>query len=264
MAKESEHGAASADPSAGGGRPRRSRTTKLAEIVAKQIVDDIVTQRMQPGQRLPSEPRMMEQYDIGRTTLREALRILEVQGLISLRSGPSGGPVVSATSPADLGGMMKLHLQLAGATYQDIAEISEILEPIMAGLAATSRPARVEDELKAYLAADAEATFQRDKDWMSYSRTFHRTLAGGSRNPALNLLALALLEVFHDRVHAPLVAAEDRAEVQREHTEIAECILRGDDGRARELTSRHMKRYVSDFRRRQPALQDEPVEWGSR
>ena len=68
-------------------RPLR-RTEKISQVIARDIVRQIYDAQMQPGTRLSSEAQMLSEYDVGRASLREALRILEVSGLISMRPGP--------------------------------------------------------------------------------------------------------------------------------------------------------------------------------
>src|SRR5687768_6499818 len=80
--------------------PRRIR--KTSEVVAMQIVRDIVDRGLVEGDRLPLEAAMVRQYRVSRASLREALRLLEVQGLISLRPGRGGGPAVGAADPQHL------------------------------------------------------------------------------------------------------------------------------------------------------------------
>ncbi len=114
------------------------RPLKASESVARDIVDDIVVQRLGERDNLPSEAAMLTHYGVSRETLREALRLLEVQGLISIRRGPGGGPIVGAVDPANLGRMSTLFYHLAGATYGELFEAWVRSEPIIADLAAVN------------------------------------------------------------------------------------------------------------------------------
>jgi len=76
------------------------RTEKVAESIARQIMQDIRRQKLEPGSMLPAESAMLERFGVGRGSLREALRILEINGLVVLKPGPKGGPVVAAQDPA--------------------------------------------------------------------------------------------------------------------------------------------------------------------
>ncbi|MFC3242810.1 FadR/GntR family transcriptional regulator [Gordonia humi] len=73
------------------------RQPKASEVTAASIVSDIVRLGLKVGDRLPAEVDMLAQYPVSRETLREALRILEVQGMIALKRGPGGGPLRQRT-----------------------------------------------------------------------------------------------------------------------------------------------------------------------
>ena len=83
---------------------------------------------------------MLEEYGVSRESLREGLRLLEVQGLITIRRGPGGGPSVGHVDPANLGRVSTLFYHLAGGTYAELFEAWILTEPILA-----ERAARNED-----------------------------------------------------------------------------------------------------------------------
>ena len=115
-------------------QPRRP--AKTAETVAAAIVRDIVSRNLNPGDRLPSEAAMLAHYRVSRASLREGLRLLEVQELIRLKPGPGGGPIVSAVDPRNLAKISTLYLHLGGATYQELFEAQLVVSPISAERAA--------------------------------------------------------------------------------------------------------------------------------
>ncbi len=75
---------------------------KTAESVARDIVNDIVASGLGEGDVLASEAKMVEQYAVSRESLREGLRLLEAQGLIRIRRGPGGGPVVGTVAAPEI------------------------------------------------------------------------------------------------------------------------------------------------------------------
>ena len=112
------------------------RVWKTAEVVAFAMVRYIVDHGMRFGDRLPSESEMLAHYQVSRESLREALRLLEAQGIVSIRRGPSGGPVVGRAETANLARTLTLYFQLAGATYEELLQAWRMLEPLAAELAA--------------------------------------------------------------------------------------------------------------------------------
>ena len=113
-----------------------SHAPKTATIVARRIVRDIDRLSLRPGDKLPPERVMLEEYQVGRGTLRESLRFLELQGIISLKPGPGGGPVVERPEATSLATSLMLLLQFADAPYRVVAEARVAVEPTMARLAA--------------------------------------------------------------------------------------------------------------------------------
>src|ERR1700761_3764543 len=87
---------------------------KAAERIARQIVEDISGGTVVPGETLATEASMLKTFKVSRGTLREALRLMEIQGLVVLKSGPSGGPVLARPDPLFAGRMLTLFLRLSG------------------------------------------------------------------------------------------------------------------------------------------------------
>src|SRR5919107_894815 len=106
-----QHGASEGMLAPGVPRP----VWKTSEVVAFAVARDIVEHGLRSGDRLPLEAEMVEQYSVSRESLREALRLLEAQGIVSIRRGPGGGPVVGRAESVNLGRTMTLYFQLAGA-----------------------------------------------------------------------------------------------------------------------------------------------------
>jgi DNA-binding FadR family transcriptional regulator len=85
-----------------------------SEIVARQISQQFIADGLAEGTRLPPEKAMVDRYQVGRGTLREALRLLENRGVLSIKTGRDGGPVVRRPRPSDLGEAINLILRFDG------------------------------------------------------------------------------------------------------------------------------------------------------
>ena len=96
------------------------RGAKVAEALAQEIVHEIVSRKLPPGTLLSSEAQMLEDYGVGRGSLREALRILEVHGLITMKPGRNGGPMVIEVRTRDYGRMSTLFFHLGGVTFREL------------------------------------------------------------------------------------------------------------------------------------------------
>lgn len=239
-------------------QPQIKRGLKVAEAVAQGIVRKIGTERMAPGTPLPPEAQMLEEYGVGRGSLREALRILEVHGLIVLKPGPKGGPIVTGVSPAAFGRMATLYFQAQQMTFRELVEARLVMEPVMARLAAERRDSPKSAELRRV----AEGTQVDDESkYLASSSDFHQLVASMSGNGMLNLFSGALSEIFRARVSGLVFPKPRRTQVRDVHAEIARAIEDGEAEAAERLMREHMEQYANYVKRRHPALMNEVVSW---
>ncbi len=237
------------------------RGEKLYQTVARDIARRIREENLGPGASLPAEAQMLAEYGVGRASLREALRVLEVNGLITIKPGPGGGPVVAGVAPDAFGRMASLYFQVGRMTFRELIEARLVMEPVMARLAAERRDPRLLDELDRAVAGGDAAELSRDDEYLSTSAEFHEVVAGMSGNRILDLFGSALLEIFYERVSGMLFPVSRRGGVRDAHGAIAEAIRSGDADRAESLMREHMVEYANYAKRRHPELLDEIVDW---
>lgn len=113
-----------------------TKKAKRALTLAQDIVRDIEAGTHVAGDRLPREDEMLARYEVARATLREALRFLELQGVIHLQLGRGGGPVVARPQTGDFASSLSLILQFMGADLRDLLELREAIAPDVAANAA--------------------------------------------------------------------------------------------------------------------------------
>ena len=234
------------------------RTEKVAESIARQILQDVRQQNLQPGSMLPSEAHMLERFRVGRGSLREALRILEVNGLLTLKPGPKGGPIVRAQDSVALGQVLTLHLQSIGATYRQLLQARVEYEVVLARLAA-ERPTEDGGTITLLLAPDDDVT--DDQRYGNAAAQFHRAIAAASGNPVLAMVSDAIYSIWTVRVTRVLYPVAERASVLRRHVAIARAIDRHDARRAERLMREHMTAYMAHCEVRYPGRMDEFVDW---
>jgi GntR family transcriptional regulator, transcriptional repressor for pyruvate dehydrogenase complex len=241
------------------------RAVKVSQILARRIVSEIAEQGLQPGARLPSETEMLSRYGVGRASLREALRILEDQGLIVIRPGPGGGPVVANLRSEEFANMATLYFRVHGTSYLEVAEALMAIEPLMARLAADRINKRGAKELRACLERARRAmTEEDDAGSVEAANAFHETIASLSKNSAIQLFGGALQSLCRRRLeqgsretfgHAFPDSTATGQSIDR-HVEIADAIIAGDADRAEELMRAHMDIYSITT-----ALATRVIEW---
>jgi GntR family transcriptional regulator, transcriptional repressor for pyruvate dehydrogenase complex len=239
------------------------RTEKLSEVLAREIVRDL--RGLEPATMLPSEAVMLEKYGVGRASLREALRLLEVQGLIVIRPGPGGGPMAAQADSVHYGRTSSLYFHMLGATYHDVVAARAVIEPALARVVAEEQNPEHLAALEAFLEGQKENTAESgtDDDYARYvadSSGFHAMLAGLAGNPVLSLSAHSLQDVLLDRVYG-LFPPEERQRVEEVHAKIAKAIIKGDATGVEQMMRVHMLEYVQYAEERHPGMMDETVDW---
>jgi DNA-binding FadR family transcriptional regulator len=212
---------------------------KLSETLARELFNDILSRRLQPGTMLPPEATMLAQYGVGRASLREALRVLEVYGIVRVKPGPGGGPVVARVTPADFGRTASVFFQATGATHEQLIETRLILEPIMARLDAERITEEGQNSLRDLLVRARDVMDSDGAEWGAASSDFHAALGALHGNQVLRLFGTSLACVQDERMRSAETPG-DRKEVLRVHERIAEAIINGDANGAERLTRAHL------------------------
>ncbi|MCF8588941.1 FCD domain-containing protein [Gordonia sp. HY285] len=236
------------------------RPKKTALLVAQRIVDDIHRRGNQIGDRLPPEKAMLEDYNVGRGTLRESLRFLELQGVITLKPGPSGGPIVQRPDSSAIATSLSLLLQFQQAPFETVVETRAALEPRMARLAAERMPA---DEIAALFAIiDLEQQNLEDENgFLTQTRRFHNSIAEGSGNFIFAALFTALSDILDGSSVGVQYPSRQRELTVDIHTSIATAISDHDPDRAEELMNTHMTALTTYTEKHYAKALAAPVKW---
>lgn len=234
------------------------RTEKVAESIARQILHDIRRNNLEPGSTLPPESAMLERFGVGRGSLREALRILEVNGLVTLKPGPHGGPVVAPHDPTSFGQIMTLQLQSLGATYRQLLDARIEYEVLLARKAAEAEGDRVGELLRA---AMGNRPSTADQEYIAATSGFHQAVGQASGNPVLALVSNSIYAIWTVRVTRVLYPPDQREDVIQQHEGIARAIEKHDVKRSERLMDKHMRLYQEYCEARYPARMDDLVDW---
>jgi len=238
-----------------------ARGSKISERVAATLVSDIVNDGLKSGDRLPNEAAMIARFGLGRGSIREALRILEVHGIITLRSGPGGGPIVNDIHPQDVARALSLHLFQVRATMGELVTARRLLEPTVARLAAETQDPAGMERLREALARE-DLIEPGDPRYIQAANDFHWVLSSMTGNRVLDLLAMALKEMYTARVVGGGLASETTApDIKDEHRAIGEAVLVGDADTAEKLASEHMDRYLGRVQSI-AGFAESPITWG--
>ena len=229
---------------------RRLSSRRTAEIVADELRSQIVDGRLADGDLLPGQKQLVEQFAVSLVSVREALRILETEGLVSVRRGNRGGAVVHAPAKSSAAYMLGLVLQSDSVPVTDLQIALHELEPSCAALAAL-RPDRA-TTLVPELIQSNEAMADNVNDPEKFSeigREFHHLLARGCGNHTMVVVmgSLEALWISQEGEWFDRAAAENafptmtkRRVMLNAHVKLTEAIADGDVGRARRLAYKHV------------------------
>jgi GntR family transcriptional repressor for pyruvate dehydrogenase complex len=232
-------------------RREQLRQPRLAEVVAAVLRERIVNGELGDGDMLPKQDELIAEYRISRPTLREALRILEGEGLLIVRRGSVGGSVVRMPTADASAYTFGLLLQSRRATISDLATAIKHIEPITASLCA-ARADRASEVLPALRAnvADTEAATSDGPQFTALARQFHELLVSCCGNETL-IVAFGALESLwseQERQWAVRAASEGlypeeryRRDVLSAHVALVDAIERGDAEAAGRLDAGHLQ-----------------------
>lgn len=239
-----------------------TRPLKTSESVARDIVHDIVSNRLSSGDRLPSEAAMLVQYSVSRESLREALRLLEVQGLITLRRGPGGGPVVGTVDPADLGRTSTLYYHLAGGTYEELFEAWVLTESLLAERAARN-PDReaVRTAMEPFFDESVPHDDAGVAGFVSAHTHFHRVVASLAENRVLEIMLQTMGQIVTHHVVVNADPRDERDVILHDHSVVARAIAAGRANKASQAMAEHINHMVSYYQGRARMQLQDYIDW---
>ncbi len=220
---------------------------RMFQEVVQQIQEAILDGRLAPGTRLPSERQLQEDFAASRGTLREALRVLEQKGLVSIRTGGKGGAVVNALSIEQLSESLELLVRNQRISLRHLAEFREGVEGHVALLAVEQ--ARPEDiKYMRGLLEKARDCIQLGvagwEEFISVDNKIHIYMAQIAGNP----IYLAVLRTIYGHIHKHFNSLLPRLEslLQENYSdlcEIVQAVEKGQASRAHLLVQTHVYRF---------------------
>lgn len=218
--------------------------------MASRLRDDILTGRLKEGDVLPTQESLFAEFGVSPPAVREAIHILESDGLISVRRGNMGGAVVHLPSADRTAHMISMVLQTRAATPGDVSEALLHLEPICAGMCAAREDRMTEVVPHLQSAIDDQVDqFDTPARYVPNARRFHEALVSRCGNEPMILLIGSLeviwsaheSSVWSDERHPgdPMEPKTMRAAL-RDHRRLLEAIADGNAARAARLAQDHL------------------------
>ena len=216
------------------------------EEVAEQIKGVILGKQLIPGDRLPAERSLAQQFQVGRLTIREALRTLETKGFIQIKKGSGGGAFVASHDLGAVTSIIKDNFLLEGLTSDQINEARIALE--CAAAAPAARHATVEDLKRISLCIEESeeimADGERGQEIVMKMIQFHTLIAEASHNLPFIMFIRALLEWARNRpiLTAWMPSEQDKQYALRSFRRIFQAISERDPDAARRFVKKHVEK----------------------
>lgn len=215
---------------------------RISELIVEQIRQPIIDGRLKRGERLPSERELAEQFRVSRVTVRDALRILEAQGLLEIRVGASGGAFVTTPTSAVVGEGITTMLLMSDVEADEIAEARLLME---LGIVTLAVQRATDDDIAVLrdICQRSRASLESHDYDVRLSAEFHAALAGAAHNGAVKLITESFrgpLSMAAARAREP--ADESHAHSVEEHVWLLEAIEARDLPRAQHVMTDHLVR----------------------
>lgn len=216
---------------------------KAADILAAQLRRMIVEGVVPPGSYLPNERTLVAESGLSRTSVRDALRILEAEGLISTKVGRTGGSMVTRPQRDLLARSLELFVRTHDIRLDALLECRVAIEPTLARLAARDRTPAQLAEMEA-LHLRFAASGEDVAEYKVVNLEWHLAIARASGNEPLIALMEAVAEPVRDAMdYANVTTPERRAVAIQAHARILEAIREQDEAKAERRMSRHVIAY---------------------
>lgn len=220
------------------------------EIVLQAIEADLLSGALQPGDRLRGERALATDLGVGRSSVREALRVLEVLGLIHTASGsgPTAGAIIVALPGGGMSALMRLQVAAQGFPVADVVKTRLVLETsIVTELAESLSRPDLRDSVR--LLDAMESPGLNEAEFLALDAQFHLSLAEASGNQVITATMAGLRTAIegYARAGVPGLASwrETSARLRHEHRDILAAIAAADPVLARTRVHSHITRYYA-------------------
>src|SRR5437667_6771268 len=214
---------------------QRVRVGRVSEEVVRQVQEAIFSGTLGPGDRLPPERELAEQFGLSRMSVRDALRTLESNGLVEIKVGSNGGAFIREPNFDPFRETLSSMLRSKKANILELAETRKIVETAIAGLAAQRASKEDLREMRQAVEAARQALESGDPNYGPHSVRFHAALTNAAKNHVLNLTARSFRAFFSDVLEKLLPSTDMAERAIADHRELYKSVDAHDADRPREL-----------------------------
>ncbi|HTP97974.1 MAG TPA: FCD domain-containing protein [Casimicrobiaceae bacterium] len=213
---------------------------KSSDVLAQRLRKEILRGALAPGAPLPPERELVTQTGLSRGSVREALRILEAEGLVSTRPGRQGGSTARQPGDESLARYIDMFVEGRGISLQSLLQTREAVEPSLAFLAAQNRTEEDLAELRRITESVEEALDDVPR-YLAENVKWHCAIASASRNELLRAFMVAISSlIYRGSAIDDFASDEVRRVVLKAHRRIFDAIAAKDADAAHRRMARHL------------------------
>jgi GntR family transcriptional repressor for pyruvate dehydrogenase complex len=220
------------------------------EVVLNHVEAELLSGRLRVGDRLAGERALAVELNVGRPSVREAIRVLEAMGVIrtSVGSGPESGAIVIADASAGITSALRLHLATSHLPIADLVETRVLLETWSVRQSAARRAPRDLTHAEALLDAMDEAALPAEQ-FHRLDAEFHVALAHTAGNEVVAAIMASLRGAIHDYVMEAVPNLPDWPSMSRRLRRQHRAVLAAIDDGAADLAADRVSRHIRGFYR---------------
>ncbi|MEW6377636.1 MAG: FadR/GntR family transcriptional regulator [Thermodesulfobacteriota bacterium] len=235
-------------------------TDRISQAIVDQIKEAVFQKKLRPGDKLPSERQLMEQFEASRVTIREAIRLLEHFGILEIRRGADGGAFIRDPNTKFVNNFLQNMFAMDKIKISNLTEARLAVEPFSAKVATE----RIQEESL----EQVRLNIQETKDWLSkgnYSEArllnleFHRLIAQASGNPVIFFMIDSIMDIMEQNISSIILSAKPVEQTVEYHEDIYLAIKNQDPEEAQNLMLKH----IQDIQKALEALSKETFGRGS-
>ena len=227
------------------------QTNRISLAIMDQIKEAVFQNKLVPGNKLPSERQLMEQFKASRVTVREALRTLEYSGILEIKRGSEGGAFIRDPNTKLVNNFLQDMFSMGKVKISNLTEARLAVEPFSAKVAAV----RIREDSLEQLRLNIKDTKDcLDKDNRSDARLlnleFHRLIAQASGNPVIFFMIDSIMDIMEHNISSIPLTAKPVERTTQYHEKIYLAIRNRDADGAQDLMLKH----IQDIQRALEAL----------
>lgn len=217
------------------------RPARASHDIVQQIKNQVFTGRIPAGNRLPSENELCETFGVSRTTVRDALRVLESQGFVEIKVGAGGGAFVTEPRHETVTESLSNMLKMQNVDIEQLAEARLVIETSIVALAAKRATAKDLATIEEAIAEARAGQNSGDPHFTPHSVSFHVALAQAAKNQVLLFTVNSFRSLFYETIEKLVPDPDMQARAIDDHQKILDAIKERNAEKAERIMRAHLR-----------------------